>query len=121
MDFDHLRDLFVGFGPVTVRRMFGGAGVYANRTMFALVADDVIYFKTDDRTRGAFEEEGLAPFSYSAGGERRVLISYWRMPDRLYDDPEELARWASAALAAAERSAQWPRRVTSAIGARRGR
>ena len=43
-----------------------------------------------------FEREGLAPFSYATKDGEHKLTSYWRMPDRLYDDPEELARWARA-------------------------
>jgi TfoX/Sxy family transcriptional regulator of competence genes len=34
--------LFAAFGTVKVRRMFGGAGIYAEETMFALVHDGVI-------------------------------------------------------------------------------
>jgi DNA transformation protein len=111
VDAEHIRDLFAAFGTVSLRRMFGGAGIYAGETMFALVTGGVIYLKADEQTRGAFEEEGLAPFAYLARGEERVLTSYWRMPDRLYDDPDELARWAAAALAAAGRAAQAPRRL----------
>jgi DNA transformation protein len=31
------------FGFVTARRMFGGAGIYRDGMMFALIADDVLY------------------------------------------------------------------------------
>ncbi len=120
VDAEYVHDLFAAFGTVSLRRMFGGAGIYAGETMFALVTGGVIYLKADEQTRGAFEEEGLAPFSYSARGETRVLTSYWRMPDRLYDDPDELARWAAAALAAAERAAQAPRRAKRRPGAKHG-
>ncbi len=104
-DPDHIRELFAAFGPVTIRRMFGGAGIYADATMFALVADGTIFFKADERTIPAFEREGLGPFIYAAKNDKRVAMSYWRMPDRLYDDPDELARWANEALAAARRAA----------------
>ncbi len=85
--------------------MFGGAGIYAEGTMFALVADGVIYLKADGRTESAFIVEGLQPFSYEARNGKRAVMSYRRMPDRLYDDPEELAQWAKAAFAAARRAA----------------
>src|SRR5262249_56634225 len=80
---------------------FGGAGVYAAGTMFALVHDGVVYLKADAHNGPAFDREHLEAFSYSRRGERASLPSYRRMPDRLYDDPEELAVWARAALAAA--------------------
>jgi DNA transformation protein and related proteins len=105
VDADYLRDIFSTFGPVTVRRMFGGTGIYADGVMIALVADEVIYLKVDDETAGAFEQEGLAPFTYSKKPGKLAVMSYRRMPDRCYDDPDELARWASHALAAAKRSA----------------
>jgi len=104
-DPDYIRELFAAFGPVLIRRMFGGAGIYADATMFALVADGIIFLKADAHTIPAFEREGLGPFTYSAKNGKDIAMSYWRMPDRLYDDPDELARWANDALAAARRMA----------------
>jgi len=83
--------------------MFGGAGIYADGSMFALVADGVIYLKADERNAPDFDRERLAPFTYQTKAGRRGVMSYRRMPDRLYDDPDELATWARAALAAANR------------------
>jgi DNA transformation protein len=103
-DAEHLRELFAAFAPVTVRRMFGGAGIYAGQTMFAIAVDGVIYLKADEQTIPAFKREGLEPFTYE-GKTRRVAMSYWRMPDRLYDESEELAQWSKEALAAARRAA----------------
>lgn len=110
MDAGHVQDLFAGFGLVHVRRMFSGAGVYADGVMFALIVDGVIYLKADDVTVPAFAREGSQPFSYMARNDRRATMSYWRLPERLYDDPEELARWARDALTVARRSRERPRR-----------
>ena len=109
-------ELFSAFGPVSVRRMFGGAGIYAGGIMVGLVADGLIYLKVDVATAPDYEREGLPPFTYTSGNGRRTVMSYRRMPDRLYDDPDELARWAHAALAAAERSAAQRRRGARAKG-----
>ena len=100
-DPDRIDELFSAFGPVAVRAMFGGAGIFFDGLMFALVADGVIYLKADARTIPAFEREGLGPFIYVTKAGERSLASYWRMPARLYDDADELARWACAALDAA--------------------
>ena len=100
---EDIRELFAAFGTVTVRRLFGGAGIYAEEAMFALVHDGVIYLKVDVRNAPAFEREDLAPFTYATKGGKRGVMSYRRMPDRLYDDPDELAAWAREALAAARR------------------
>ena len=105
MDAEDLKDLFRDFGPVSVRRMFGGQGVFVDSVMIALVARDVIHLKADAQTIPAFEGEGCTPFTYATKNGEHTLTSYWRMPERLYDDPEELARWARDAHAVAQRSA----------------
>jgi DNA transformation protein len=99
---DDIVELFSVFGPVTVRRMFGGAGIYADDTMFGLVADGVIYLKSGDGNVAMYDREGLPPFTYARGKGEGIVMSYRRMPDRLYDDPDELAVWARAALAVAQ-------------------
>ena len=107
MDHDFIRDLFAPFGPVTVRRMFSGAGIFADGLMFGLVVRDVIYLKVDDTNRTDFEREGCAPFTYTRGKKSgrpsEHALPYWRLPERLYDDPDELAEWARRAAAAAKR------------------
>ncbi|MBX9827636.1 MAG: TfoX/Sxy family protein [Xanthobacteraceae bacterium] len=90
--------------------MFSGAGVFADGLMIALVVDGVIYLKADAEIVPRFEGEGLPPFSYKTNEGRRTLMSYWRMPERLYDDPDELADWARQSMAAAQRSAATKRR-----------
>jgi len=113
VDHDFIRDLFAPFGPVTVKRMFSGAGIFADGLMFGLVVRDVIYLKVDDANRAEFEREGSAPFTYTRGKKSgrpsQHALPYWRLPERLYDDPDELAEWARRAFAAAERKKFAPR------------
>lgn len=98
-------DQLAGLGvPVSVRRMFGGAGIFAGGVMFALIADDVLYLKADKENSSIFDAEGLPAFSYEARG-RRIELSYRRAPERLLDDADELRHWASLSLAAARRAA----------------
>jgi len=103
-DTERLAELFSNYGPVTVRRMFGGAGVFADGLMIALWVEGVIFLKADGHTIPDFEREGLRPFSYETKAGTRTLTSYWRMLERLYDDPDELAAWARRALESARRS-----------------
>jgi len=107
VDPEVILELFARFRPVTVKRMFGGAGVYCEGLMFGLVFDGAIFLKVDDASIPDFEREGSRPFVYtrakSAGRVGRHSLSYWRLPERLYDDPDELAVWAARALAIAER------------------
>jgi len=113
LDPEFIRDLFAQFRPVTVRRMFGGAGIWSEGLMFALVFDGAIYLKVDEASIPDFEREGSRPFVYtrakSPGRIGRHSLSYWRLPERLYDDPDELALWAGRALAIAERKKVAPR------------
>jgi DNA transformation protein and related proteins len=105
MDADFIHDLFGEFGRVDVKRMFSGQGIYADGVIFAIVSGDVIYLKTDETTRGAFERENATPLTFTKKSGQRMVTSYWRLPERLYDAPDELAQWARAALGAARAKA----------------
>jgi DNA transformation protein len=109
MEADVIRELFAAFGPVTPRRMFGSYGVFADGIMFALVSGGVIYLKADERTVDDFSAAGSRPFTYQRMGSTATLTSYWRLPERLYDDADELADWAQRALEVARRTALRPR------------
>ncbi|HWN78906.1 MAG TPA: TfoX/Sxy family protein, partial [Bradyrhizobium sp.] len=64
-----------------------------------------LYFRADDQTIPQFEAEGSKPFQYQTRTKSVTVKSYWQLPARLFDDPEELTGWARAALAAAHRAA----------------
>lgn len=89
-----IQDLLADFGPVSIRRMFSGAGVYADGVMFAILADDTLYLKADEVSARDFAAEGKGPFTYRPKGRGPVALSYWEVPERLLDDPEELVTWA---------------------------
>ena len=114
MDPDFIRDLFAPFGPVTIRRMFSGAGIFRDGLMFSLIVREVIYLKADAESAADFEREGCGPFTYSrgkaSGRPREHALPYWRLPERLYDDPDELAAWARRAFVIAERKKLTPRK-----------
>jgi DNA transformation protein len=99
-----LREQLEPLGRITFRRMFSGAGVYCDGVIFALILRGTLHFKVDDRNRAAYEAEGMAPFSYEAMGKTRQIGAYWRVPERLFDEPDEMVDWARAALAAGRRA-----------------
>ena len=122
MDPDFIRELFAPFRPVAVKRMFGGIGIYAEGLMFGLVFDGVIYLRVDETIIPSFEREGSVPlrvvekgrgrkFAYALATRQvgRPSRHFWRLPERLYDDPDELAVWAGRALAIAEHRKGAPR------------
>ena len=102
---EFLKDQLAPLGHVTTRRMFSGAGIYCDGVIFALVLRDAVHFRVDDGNRQAYAAEGLKPFSYQAKGRTVQMGSYWRVPERLFDDPDEMLEWARAALAAGQRAA----------------
>jgi DNA transformation protein len=100
-----LREQFAPLGRVTVRRMFGKTGVFCDGLMFGMVTDDTLYFRVDDHNRTTFAEAGsFPPLNYEKKG-RTIDLSFWRAPERLWDEPDELLNWARTALAAARRVA----------------
>jgi DNA transformation protein len=102
---DFLREQLAPLGPLRVRRMFGKTGVFCDGVMIGMAADDTLYLRVDDESRTTFAEAASAPpLSYRKQG-RAIDLAFWRVPDRLLDEPEELVTWARAALAAARRVA----------------
>ena len=75
---DNVLDLLGGWGGVSARRMFGGYGLYRQGMMFALIAEDVLYFKVDDQNRAEFKAAGMGPFTYE-GKSRPVEMSYYEV------------------------------------------
>ena len=93
-------DLFQFFGRINVRRMFGGEGIYVGEQIIGLVVDDRLYLKTTDSNRADYLAEGCKPFTFRRG-KKITATSYYAVPERLLDDPEEFAAWARKAHAAA--------------------
>ncbi len=88
-----------------MRRMFGKTGVFCDGLMLGMVTGNTLYFRVDDDNRAAFKEaESFRPLNYEKQG-RTIDLSFWRAPERLFDEPDELVTWGRAALAAARRVA----------------
>ena len=91
-----IREMLSPLGSVTTRAMFGGFNVALDGLTFGLVADDRLYFKVDDRTRGRYEAAGLRPFQPFP--DKPATMSYYPAPDDLLDDPDTLCDWAREAF-----------------------
>jgi DNA transformation protein len=103
---DFLREQLAPLGRLALRRMFGKTGVFCDGVMFAMVTDNTLYFRVDDQNRETFKEaESFPPLNYAKKGST-IDLSFWRVPERLFDEPDELVSWARAALAAAHRVAR---------------
>jgi DNA transformation protein len=102
---EFLREQLAPLGGVTVRRMFGKTGVFCDGVMFGMVTENTLYFRVDDQNRVTFKEaESFPPLNYKKKGST-IDLAFWRVPERLFDEPDELVTWAQAALAAAHRVA----------------
>ncbi|NPU15109.1 TfoX/Sxy family protein [Bradyrhizobium sp. 83002] len=120
MDREFLIDLFAGFGPVTIRRMFSGFGISADGINFALALRSGLYLRADEASFGKFEAAGSKPFSYETRARTMTVRSYWQVPAHLFDDTDDFAMWAREAFAAAQRAAL-SKRTRTKRGASRSR
>jgi DNA transformation protein and related proteins len=97
-------ELLSGLGPVRVKRMFGGHGIYVEDLFVAIVVGETLYLKADAQTIPQFEAAGCAPFTYTAKGNKRVSMSYRAVPAEAMDSPALMRPWAMLAMQAALRS-----------------
>lgn len=98
-------------GHVSMRRMMGGATLYLNGTVFAIVADDLLWFKADAVSDPVWDEAGCVRFTYQMREGRTGTMNYRRAPDDVYDDADAMRSWAALALEAGARApAKKPRK-----------
>lgn len=98
----YLRDLFSELGPVALRKMFGGQGLYHDGLIIGLVIGDELFLKTDAATVEAFEQAGGHPFVYQGKG-KPVTMSYWLPPAEAMESAQAMRPWARLAYEAAVR------------------
>ena len=117
---EYLSDELAPLGRITMRRMFSKTGVFCDGLMFGMVTDNTLYFRVDDDNQAMFKEAAsFPPLSYKKRGSL-IDLSFWRAPERLFDQPDELLAWAQIALAAARRvAAKRTGSAKASIGAQR--
>ncbi len=103
MDNAAIEEMFEAVGPVTIRRMFGGKGIYARGIIFALELRGELMLKGDDDSAALLEQAGAKRWRYEGRSGRLVAMPYWTVPDEALDDPDMMAKWARIALDAAIR------------------
>jgi DNA transformation protein len=100
---DYVVDQLSGWGQVSARRMFGGAGLYRDGAMFGLIADDVAYLKVDDSNREDFVKEGSSAFNPYPEKTKTYVMSYYEVPADVLENPGQFAEWAERSLAIARK------------------
>jgi DNA transformation protein and related proteins len=104
MDPERIEELFSPVGPIFVKRMFGGHGIYAGDLFIAIETGGEIYLKVDAETQPLFEAAGSSPFAYTrANAQKPIVMSYWRLAETAYEDADEFRRWILLASDAARR------------------
>lgn len=108
---DYVVEQLAPWGEVSMRRMFGGAGLYREGAMFAVVADDVAYLKVDDSNRDDFGRAGSASFEPYPDKIKTSIRTYYEIPADVLEDPDELARWAQRSWLAARKRKSGAKRL----------
>ncbi len=101
---DYVVDMMQSIGPVTVKGMFGGYGVFLESLMFGLIADRVLYLKVDKESENDFIAKDLEAFTYSKQG-KPFKMSYYKAPEQALEESESMSIWANKAYGAALRVA----------------
>jgi DNA transformation protein len=112
---DWVREHLAGLGPIEIKRMFGGAALYADGRIFALLDDGVIWLKADDVNAGPLRAAGSRQFTFPAKDGQTMSMAYWSLPESAMDDTDEAVRWARQSIEAAMRkpAARRPRKGTT--------
>ena len=95
---EYVKDLFGGLGPIRDGRMFGGAALYVDDAMFAMIINDVIYMKADEELAADYASSGSAPFEYDTKKGARVITGLMSLPESAMDDPDEALDWARRSM-----------------------
>lgn len=103
MDNDAIEEMFEGLGPITIKRMFGGKGIYFEGTIVALEVGGDVLLKADADSSPAFVDAGSSQWTYDGKG-KPVKMPYWSIPEEAFDDPDEMALWVRLAYEASLRS-----------------
>lgn len=100
---DYVLDQLSGLGDVACRKMFDAFGLYHEGRFFGIIHKGVLYFKTNEDTRGEYTAFGMKPFKPS---EKQVLKNYYEVPSEILEDREKIAEWAVHAVQLSPRKKQ---------------
>ncbi|PDT29027.1 competence protein TfoX [Rhizobium sp. L9] len=104
MDNAGIEEMFQGIGPVTIKRMFGGKGIYHLGRIVAVEVRDEMLLKADETSAPEFAAAGATQWAYEGKKGKPVKMPYWSIPEEAYDDPDLMAKWVRLAYEAALRA-----------------
>lgn len=103
MNDDEIAEFFAALGPVTIRRMFSGKGVYVAGVIVAIEFGGELRLKADSVSAPAFAAAGATQWAYD-GHQGVAMMPYWSIPDEALDDPDLMAEWVGRAFEAGLRA-----------------
>jgi DNA transformation protein and related proteins len=104
MDNADIEDIFAALGPVTIKRLFSGKGVYCRGLIVGAVMDDEVLLKADAETVPKFAAAGATQWTFTYPNGKTIHMPYWGIPNEALDDRDALAIWVRLAFAAASRA-----------------
>lgn len=114
---DWIAECTAPLGVLTKRAMMGGATLYLDGQVFAiLTSDGVLRFKADAVSDAIWDAEGADRFTFTFDDGRVSSMNYRRAPDDVFDDSDAMLRWARLGLEAGLRA---PKKMKSLSRRRR--
>lgn len=104
MTSDELLAFFAPILRVSIRKMFGGHGIYAEGAIFAIEDEGLVYLKMDEGNRALFEGHGMVPFTYPKKDGTHASMAYYALPEAAYDEEDLLAVLVREAIGASQRA-----------------
>jgi len=101
---DYVIDQLATWADVSIRKMFGGAGLYCDGIMFGLIADDIAYLKVDDSNLEDFVKAGSSPFNPFPDKAKTTVMSYYEVPADILENKDLLDKWAERSLGVARKT-----------------
>jgi len=114
-----IEEMFRALGPVTVKRMFGGKGVYHKGAIIAVEVREEMLLKADEISAPEFAKAGARQWAYEGKGGKAINMPYWSVPEEAYDDPDVMARFTRFAYDAALRAAAGKKAGKMSVKARK--
>lgn len=108
MDDARITEFFSSVGPVSIRPVFGGKGIYLHGKIIAFQRKDELLIKGGKKAAAKIEKAGGTQMFYRRrkGSRQKVYLPYWSVPVSAYDDAEEMARWVKFGVEASKRASK---------------
>ncbi len=101
---DWVAEALEPLGTVTHRRMMGGATLYLDGIVFAIISsDDALWFKADAQSDAVWDAAGCERFTFEMK-DRTASMNYRRAPDDVFDDADAMREWAALGVEAGRRA-----------------